>query len=53
MREIFDNAYEALFDFIYLCESLGKLFLVIFVYLTIPLWILPYMICKKKKGGDE
>ena len=57
MREIFDCAYEGVCNsmlvFIEYSEVLGRCILTGLVYLTIPLWIVPYSIYKNLKGGAE
>ena len=54
MKEIFEHAYEGFCNlirgFIDFTEFFWKTVLVILVYLTIPLWIIPYAIYKKMKG---
>jgi hypothetical protein len=56
MKETFEHAYERVCDFIVgftdFALSLCKCILVVLVYATIPLWIIPYGIYKKMKGGE-
>lgn len=57
MMELFAEAYEAV------CKSLGglvellfvvlKLVAVIVIYLTIPLWLIPYAIIKRGRKNDK
>lgn len=48
MKEVFEHAYEAYTNFIVECvglaERLGNCVLIALVYITAPLWILPYHI---------
>ena len=47
MREYFDHAYEGFCNsFLPLIEC-AKVF---FVYITLPLWIIPYAILKRRKA---
>lgn len=53
MRKYFEKAYQA---FCYIGESLlelvgvlAEIAMVAFIYLTVPVWIIPYAICKKLK----
>ena len=56
MRDVFEHAYEGLCNLIVgftdFAVSLSKCILVVLVYITIPLWIIPYIIYKKMKGGE-
>ena len=53
MRDYFDTAYE------YFCEALSSfklLFSLMFgclVYLTLPIWVIPYLIIKKRTEGKD
>ena len=53
MREIFDNVYESLLEFAEEFKYFGATIITGFVYVTIPIWVIPYAIYKKKKGGKE
>lgn len=50
--EGFCNSFQGIIEFIVM---LGKCFIVCLIYLTIPIWILPYAIFKKREvqGDDE
>lgn len=57
MKEIFAHAYEGacatwqtLSDFI---ESVVKCILICFIYITLPLWFVPYAIYKKIGGAER
>lgn len=57
MKEVFEHAYEGfcnstqcLVDF---AQRLGGCVLVCFIYLTIPLWLIPYAIYKKLKEAKK
>lgn len=57
MSEIFEHAYEGLCNlihrFIDFVGMVGKCVLICLVYITIPLWAIPYAIYKKVKGGAK
>jgi hypothetical protein len=46
------NISEGIVDFLLLCGELGsmlfEIFLIIFLVVTIPIWIIPYLIIEKK-----
>lgn len=51
-RIIFDNAYEGFCNsfqgFYEFAQSMGEMILVCVIYITLPVWILPYAIIKKR-----
>ena len=57
MREYFDTAYEAFCDL--LCnlfsvvEYLAGLIFGFLVYITIPIWVIPYVIIKKVRERKD
>ena len=57
MKEIFENAYnvacEGIKDTVDLVVMFGKFVLTALIYITVPLWIIPFAIYKKVKGGAE
>ncbi len=57
MRKVFEHAYEGvsnlIVNFTNSVFSICKCVLVILIYITIPLWIIPFAIYKKLKGGAE
>lgn len=56
MRDYFEHAYEGFSNTIVdVAESLqyvGKVFLIMLIYTTVPFWFLPYHIFKKTKEND-
>ena len=57
MKEIFEHAYKGFYEstrnyYEFIC-SLGNAVLILAIYLTLPLWIIPYVIHKRKKGDDQ
>ena len=57
MRKVFEHAYEGASNLIVNFTNFGfsicKCVLVILIYITIPLWIIPFAIYKKLKGGAK
>ena len=57
MKEVFEHAYQGISDLIIrftdFSVSVGRCVLVGLIYITFPLWIVPYAIHKKLKGGEE
>ena len=55
MKEVFDHAYEGFcYSMIAATEFTMRIFrcvCVVLIYLTIPLWFIPYVIYRKKKEG--
>lgn len=56
MKEIFEHAYKGFLEstrnfYEFIC-SLGNAVLILAIYLTLPLWIVPYAIHKHRKGDD-
>lgn len=57
MKEIFEHAYKGFLEstrnhYEFIC-SLGYAALILAIYLTLPFWIVPYAIHKRKKGDDR
>lgn len=54
MRKYFEHAYQAFFNIaVPLAESTAEIAKVAFVYVTFPIWIVPYAICKNLKKRRE
>lgn len=57
MKEIFENAYngacEGIKDTVELFAMFSKFVLITLIYITTPLWFIPFAIYKKVKGGAE
>lgn len=57
MRKVFEHAYEGISDLIVNLADFGlsicKCVLIILIYITIPIWIIPFAVYKKLKGGAE
>ena len=51
MRDYFDHAYETLRELLEAFAGIGKCAAITCIYITIPLWIIPYAIGKKLKQG--
>lgn len=50
MRKYFEHAYQAFFNVVVpLADVIAESAKVTFVYVTFPVWIIPYAICKKLK----
>ena len=57
MKVIFEHAYLGFIDSIrdlyeFICD-LGNVVIIVAIYLTIPLWIVPYAIYKHRRGDDR
>ena len=56
MREYFDRAYEGFCDvlqpIIQLAEFLAEVAKMIFVYATLPIWVIPYKLILRKREYD-
>ena len=54
MRKYFDHAYEGFCNFmqpfISLAEVVGEVAKIVFVYATLPIWIIPYCLLLRRKG---
>lgn len=57
MREYFEHAYEGFCNsmepFLHFAQCIGEVGKVIFVYITIPVWIIPYAIIKNSKKASR
>lgn len=57
MKKTFENAYnvacEGIKDTVDLVVMFGKFVLTALIYITVPLWIIPFAIYKKVKGGAK
>ena len=57
MIEIFDDCCELLCDFVETLldsvQAVGEGIIKAFVFITFPVWLIPYMIYKALKGGAE
>ena len=54
MREYFDHAFESVVSTLRpLVNTMVEITMIIFVYTSIPLWIVPYMIYRKKRGEKK
>lgn len=55
MRKYFEHAYKGfcigVSELLYFASVLGEVALIIAIYITLPLWIIPYSIYRKKKGA--
>lgn len=56
MRKYFDNAYEGFCNsfqpIIHLAEIMAEVAKVTFVYVTLPIWVLPYKLIFRKREND-
>ena len=56
MREVFEHAYEGISNLLVnitdFALSIVKCVFVVLVYLTIPIWVIPYAVYKEMKGGE-
>lgn len=50
---IFDVAYKHFFDSLRNLEEFAVLILGCLIYLTTPIWVIPYVIIKKVRGKDN
>ena len=51
VREYFDHAYEG---FYYTFRTFSEMIIVCIIYITIPLWVIPYsLFFRKMKGGAK
>ena len=54
MREYFDHAYEGLCDSVQqVVGNMAELFIIALIYLTIPLWVVPYMVYLKIEERND
>ena len=53
MKEYFDHAYFTFLAVLNEFAGIGRGIAVSFIYITIPIWIIPYAICKKLKQAKE
>lgn len=53
LSKYFDEAYERFCDALAHVAVLGESFVSFFVMVTIPLWVIPYLIIRKRRSDEK
>ena len=57
MKKYFEHAYEGFCNsmepFVHLTQVMGEVAKILFVYITIPLWVIPYAIIRARRTAKK